>query len=49
MSPNPSTLLDLFAKARPDSVAIAIPEKELRITYAQLRDQVRKNGVGSHF
>ena len=41
MSPNPSTLLDLFAKARPDGVAIAIPEKELRITYAQLRDQVQ--------
>ena len=41
MSPNPTTLLDLFASARPDSVAIAIPEKDLRITYAQLREQVQ--------
>jgi acyl-CoA synthetase (AMP-forming)/AMP-acid ligase II len=36
---NPSTLLDLFGGA-PDSTALIVPEKDLRVTYAALKEQV---------
>lgn len=39
-SPVPTTLLDLFARSRPESTAFVVPEKNLRVSYAMLRDQV---------
>jgi acyl-CoA synthetase (AMP-forming)/AMP-acid ligase II len=39
-SPVPMTLLDLFASHPPDSIACVVPEKNLRVSYAALRDQV---------
>jgi acyl-CoA synthetase (AMP-forming)/AMP-acid ligase II len=39
-NPVPTTLLDLFAGSPGDRTAIVIPEKDLRVTYAQLRHQV---------
>jgi acyl-CoA synthetase (AMP-forming)/AMP-acid ligase II len=36
---NPSTLLDLLGGA-PDSTALIVPEKDLRVTYAALKEQV---------
>lgn len=38
-APNPSTLLDLLA-GQPDSTAIIVPEKDLRISYDALKQQV---------
>ncbi len=38
-SPSPSTLLDLLGGA-PDSTAIIVPEKNLRVSYASLKEQV---------
>jgi acyl-CoA synthetase (AMP-forming)/AMP-acid ligase II len=38
--PTPSTLLDLFAAAPADAVALVSPEHDLRITYGELRSQV---------
>lgn len=37
----PTTLLGLLAGAPADATAIVLPESGLRLTYAQLRDQVR--------
>jgi len=39
-SPTPSTLLDLLSGGRPDSTAIIVPEKDLRVSYASLKEQV---------
>src|SRR5688572_31616021 len=39
--PAPTTLVDLFANSPADKVAIIAPEKDVRVTYGQLRDQVR--------
>src|SRR6202008_5165855 len=36
---NPSSLLDLLGGA-PDSTALIVPEKDLRVSYAALKDQV---------
>ena len=36
---NPSTLLDLLGGA-PESTAIVVPEKNLRVSYASLKEQV---------
>src|SRR6186713_3284615 len=41
MNPKPSTLLDLFAASPADKVALISPEKDLRLTYGQLRQQVQ--------
>jgi acyl-CoA synthetase (AMP-forming)/AMP-acid ligase II len=38
-TPTPSTLLDLLGGA-PDSTAIVVPEKDLRVSYSALREQV---------
>ena len=38
-SPNPSTLLDVLGGA-PDSTAIIVPEKDMRVSYASLKEQV---------
>jgi acyl-CoA synthetase (AMP-forming)/AMP-acid ligase II len=38
--PTPTTLLGLLASAPPDATAIALPDHNLRISYAQLRAQV---------
>ena len=39
-SPVQTTLLDLFASHPPQSTACVVPEKNLRVSYAGLRDQV---------
>lgn len=39
-SPVPMTLLDLFASHPPDSTACVVPEKDLRVSYSALREQV---------
>ena len=36
----PSTLLDLLSGDRPDSTAIIVPEKDMRVSYASLKEQV---------
>jgi acyl-CoA synthetase (AMP-forming)/AMP-acid ligase II len=38
-SPTPTTLLDVLGGA-PDSTALIVPEKDLRVSYAALKDQV---------
>ena len=38
--PSPTTLVDLFAASPADKVALIAPEKDLRVTYGQLREQV---------
>src|SRR4051812_14273532 len=40
-SPRPMTLLDLFAHIPDDKIAVVSPEKDLKITYGQLRTQVQ--------
>ncbi len=37
----PSTLLDLLLAAPPEQIAVIIPEQELRVSYAALREQVQ--------
>jgi acyl-CoA synthetase (AMP-forming)/AMP-acid ligase II len=37
----PSTLLDLLQSAPPEQIAVIIPEQELRVSYAALREQVQ--------
>ena len=39
-SPVPTTLLDLFAGSPADNIAVAVPEKDLKVTYGSLRSQV---------
>jgi acyl-CoA synthetase (AMP-forming)/AMP-acid ligase II len=39
-SPKPTTLLDLLSGGRPASTAIIVPEKDLRVSYASLKEQV---------
>src|SRR5688500_16891162 len=39
--PTPTTLVDLFANSPADKVAIIGPEKDVRVTYGLLREQVR--------
>ena len=40
-SPRPTTLLDLFADIPADRIAVVSPEKDLKVTYGQLRKQVQ--------
>lgn len=40
-TPRPTTLLDLFADVPADRVAVISPEKDLRVSYGQLRQQVQ--------
>ena len=40
-SPRPTTLLDLFAHIPADKIAVVSPEKDLKVTYGQLRQQVQ--------
>src|SRR5262245_48330487 len=39
--PTPTTLLGLFAAVPSESTAIVAPEKELTVTYGELRSQVQ--------
>jgi len=41
ISPTPTTLLGLLDAGAPDDTAIALPDQQLRISYAQLRQQVK--------
>ena len=40
-SPRPATLLDLFADVPAGKVAVISPEKDIRVTYGELRTQVQ--------
>ena len=40
-APRPTTLLDLFADVPAGKVAVISPEKDIRVTYGELREQVQ--------